>query len=144
MAVGAVGWEWSPPVGQAAEWLREVNQALPGGRPSARDTARQLARLCGHDSEVSLPWRSLAEAVGLADAAGRPRAYVEQGVRTLERWGWLEVLTTGAGRGARTTFRLLAGGRVADPPTNGQKNRSAPEGAPDAPSAGLQPARLGE
>ncbi|MFF2163110.1 hypothetical protein ACFVWP_20675 [Streptomyces sp. NPDC058175] len=71
--------------------------------------ARQIARLCGDDSQVTIPWRSLADAVGIRDRAGNLRRYTERGVKSLKDAGWLEVETVGSKRGAKTTFRLLAG-----------------------------------
>lgn len=105
-----MSWEGMPPVGQAGEWFWEVMWFVSA--PSAQNTARQIARLCGQDSEVSVPWRSLADAVGIPDKAGRTMAYVQSGVETLERYGWLEVETTGKGRGSRTTFKILPGERI--------------------------------
>lgn len=96
--------ECTNPVGQAQEWYLD---ALPNMPPSGRDVALQLARLCGDDSMVTLPWRSLADAVGKADKAGRTRAYAERGVQALTEAGWVRVETTGRGRAARTTFYLL-------------------------------------
>ena len=106
----ALSWEWVPPIGQSDGWFREASRYLPVTPPSARDVARQLARLCGHDSEVTIPWRSLADAVASGDALGRSRAYVEQGTKVLVDLRWVEVETTGEKRGAKTTFRLLPAG----------------------------------
>jgi hypothetical protein len=70
-----------------------------------------MARLCGDDSEVTIPWRSLSDAVGVRDRGGRAMAWTQRGVKALEDAGWLEVETVGSKRGAKTTFRLLAGDR---------------------------------
>lgn len=99
----ALAHEHQPPTGQAALWLDDVEQDVS---PSGFRVARQLARLCGDDSTVTIPWRSLADAVGHADKAGRTRAYTERGVEVLVKAGWLSVETTGQKRGARTTFSL--------------------------------------
>lgn len=98
--------EHMPPTGQAYDWYADVIYNVP---KSGRQVAKQLARLCGDDSKVTLPWRSLADAVGHADRVGRTRAYAERGVAALVEAGWLRVETVGAKRGARTTFYLLAG-----------------------------------
>ncbi|WP_406361576.1 hypothetical protein OID55_28140 [Streptomyces sp. NBC_00715] len=100
-----------PPTGQASLWYADVIQCVPR---SGRDVARQLARLCGDDSRVTVPWRSLADAVGVRDSAGRVRAYAERGVQALTEAGWLEVETVGSKRGAKTTFGLLPGDRAAE------------------------------
>ncbi|MFJ8346042.1 hypothetical protein ACIQ9J_06670 [Streptomyces sp. NPDC094153] len=104
----ALAAETKPPTGQAALWYADVIQCVPR---SGRDVARQIARLCGQDSEVTIPWRSLADAVGVRDRAGREVAYTQRGVKALTDAAWLEVETTGAKRGAKTTFRLLVGDR---------------------------------
>ena len=98
-----------PPTGQAAGWYRDVVIYVPR---SGQRVARQLARLCGQDSSVTMPWRSLADAVGTRDKAGRTMAYAQSGVAVLVRAGWLEVSTVGAKRAARTTFRLMPGERA--------------------------------
>ncbi|MER7934235.1 MULTISPECIES: hypothetical protein [unclassified Streptomyces] len=95
-----------PPIGQAALWYTDVIQCVPS---SGRDVARQLARLCGDDSEVTVPWRSLADAVGVRDSIGRHVAYAQRGVEVLTKAGWLEVETTGRGRAAKTKFHLMPG-----------------------------------
>lgn len=97
------------PTGQALVWYMNVIQHVPR---SGRDVARQVARLCGDDSKVIVPWRSLADAVGKTDRAGRHRAYTERGVQALVESGWLAVVTTGRGRGAKTTFYLMPGDRL--------------------------------
>lgn len=102
----ALSTENVPPRGQAAEWFWACADHVPR---NAQHVARQLARLCGDDIEVTLPWRSLADAVGRTDKAGRPMAYVQNGVLPLTERGWLEVVTVGRGRGARTVWRLLVG-----------------------------------
>lgn len=98
--------EHEKPVGRTVLWYQDARQAVP---PSGQHVARQLARLCGEGSQVTIPWRSLADAVGIVDRAGRTRAPTEAGIRALERAGWLRVETVGRGRGARTTFYLIVG-----------------------------------
>lgn len=102
----ALAAEHKPPTGQAALWYQEVILYVPR---SGQAVARQIARLCGDDSEVTLPYRSLADAVGVRDRAGNLRRYTERGIKALVDAGWLEVETTGAKRGAKTTFRLKVG-----------------------------------
>ncbi|QNK52490.1 hypothetical protein H7F30_13000 [Dermacoccus sp. PAMC28757] len=92
--------------GQARAWLEDVVWFVP---QSGQRVAVQIARLCGEGSEVTVPWRSLAEAVGIADAAGRHIAYTQRGVEALVNADWLSVESSGKGRSATTTFRLLAG-----------------------------------
>jgi len=101
------------PVGQAAKWYWSLVDAHPPR--SARLTARQLARLCGDDSRVTVPWRSLADAVGVEDAAGRKVAYVEGGVQWLLDAGWLSKDVQGRGCAARTTFSLEVGESALEP-----------------------------
>ncbi len=98
--------EHMPPEGQAALWFQDVIQAVPR---SGLHVARQLARLCGDDSQVTIPWRSLADAVGRRNRAGNLRSYTERGVRALVDAGWLTVETTGSKRGAKTKFSLQVG-----------------------------------
>ncbi|GAA2321464.1 hypothetical protein OKJ48_07885 [Streptomyces kunmingensis] len=105
---GALAAETAPPGGQAALWYAESALWLPR---SGQAVARQLARLCGDGAEVTIPWRSLADAVGVRDRAGNLRRYTERGVTALTDGGWLEVVTVGSKRGAKTTFRLLPGVR---------------------------------
>ncbi|MFI2504567.1 hypothetical protein [Streptomyces sp. NPDC018972] len=102
----ALAAETVPPTGQAGLWYADVIQCVPR---SGRDVARQIARLCGDDSQIAIPWRSLSDAVGVRDSIGREIAYTQRGVEALTKAGWLEVETTGAKRGARTTFRLMVG-----------------------------------
>ncbi|MGA5880185.1 hypothetical protein ACPC3D_30890 [Streptomyces cellulosae] len=102
----ALAAETVPPTGQAGMWYADVIQCVPR---SGRDVARQIARLCGDDSQVTIPWRSLSDAVGVRDSIGREIAYTQRGVEALTKAGWLEVETTGAKRGARTSFRLMVG-----------------------------------
>jgi hypothetical protein len=102
----AMAAEQMPPIGQAAGWYADTIQCVP---PSGQHVARQIARLCGNDSLVTIPWRSLADAVGRRNRAGNLRSYTERGVRALVAAGWLQVDTVGRGRGARTTFLLLPG-----------------------------------
>lgn len=99
-----------PPTGQAGLWFEDAMHNVSG--PTARNVARQIARLCGDDSQVTVPWRSLTDAVGRTDRAGRTRAYAEAGVGRLVEAGWLTVETTGRGAAARTTFYLQPGERV--------------------------------
>lgn len=93
-------------MGQAGFWYEDVIREVPR---SGRDVARQIARLCGDDSLVTVPYRSLADAVGVADKAGRQRAYTERGIQALIESGWLKVETVGEKRGAKTTFYLMPG-----------------------------------
>ncbi|MFH7324849.1 hypothetical protein [Aeromicrobium sp. JJY06] len=95
-----------PPFGQAARWYADVIQCVPR---SGQVVARQLARLCGEDSRVTVPLRSLADAVGRTDSAGRARAYAERGIECLTEAGWLSTETTGAGQNIITTFYLEPG-----------------------------------
>ncbi|MFJ7089896.1 hypothetical protein ACIQWL_06465 [Streptomyces mirabilis] len=104
----ALAAETAPPTEQAALWYSDAVQCVPR---SGQAVARQIARLCGDDSEVTIPWRSLADAVGVRDRAGNLRRYTERGADALVDAGWLEVETVGSKRGAKTTFRLLAGER---------------------------------
>lgn len=98
--------EHMPPTGQAALWYEGVIQRVPR---SGRDVAKQVARLCGDGSKVTIPYRSLADAVGMKDKAGREYAYMQRGVEVLVEAGWLEVETVGQKRGAKTTFYLMPG-----------------------------------
>lgn len=102
----AVSAESLPPTGQAGAWYDDVAYQVP---VSARDVARQLARLCGDDSQVAVPWRSLEDAVNVRDRLNRTTAYVQSGVHCLERDGWLSHETVGTKRGAVTTFYLMPG-----------------------------------
>lgn len=95
-----------PPTGQAALWYRDVIQYVP---LSGMKVAKQVARLCGDDSQVTIPWRSLADAVGRKNRAGNLRSYTERGVKALIDAGWLTVETVGQKRGAKTTFYLQVG-----------------------------------
>lgn len=104
----ALAAETAPPGGQAALWYAEATLCVPR---SGQAVARQLARLCGDEAEVTIPWRSLADAVGVRDRAGNLRRYTERGVMALTDAGWLEVVTVGSKRGAKTTFCLLPGER---------------------------------
>ncbi|WP_326788740.1 hypothetical protein [Streptomyces sp. NBC_00151] len=98
--------EHTPPTGQAALWYEEVTQYVPR---SGRDVARQVARLSGEDSQVTISWRSLADAVGKRNRAGNLVSYTERGVRVLKEAGWLRVETIGGGCTAKTTFYLQVG-----------------------------------
>jgi len=95
-----------PPVGQAYLWYRDVVQFVP---LSGMLVAKQIARLAGNDSKVTIPWRSLADAVGRKNRAGNLRSYTERGVQALVESGWLRVETIGEKRGAETTFYLQVG-----------------------------------
>ena len=97
--------EDAPAVGQAAAWLADVEHVITA--PSAVAVAKQLARLAGEDSQVTIPLRSLADAVGQRDSKRRLRAFTESGIDVLVRRGWIAKETVGRGRGARTTFFLL-------------------------------------
>ncbi|MGW1505726.1 hypothetical protein ACWCQW_45920 [Streptomyces mirabilis] len=107
----ALAAETALPTGQAALWHTDVVQCVPR---SGQAVARQIARLCGDASEVTIPWRSLADAVGVRDRAGNLRRYTERGAKALTDAGWLEVETVGSKRGAKTTFRLLVGNRSSE------------------------------
>ncbi|WP_215448598.1 hypothetical protein [Streptomyces sp. ATCC 21386] len=98
--------EHTPPTGQAALWYEEVMQYVPR---SGRDVARQIARLSGDDSQVTIPWRSLADAVGKRNRAGNLRSYTDRGAQVLIEAGWLRKEVTGQKRGAKTTFYLQVG-----------------------------------
>jgi hypothetical protein len=50
----ALAAETSPPTGQAALWYADAVQCVPR---SGQAVARQIARLCGDESEVTVPWR---------------------------------------------------------------------------------------
>lgn len=96
--------ETRPPVGQALIWYREVIQTVP---LSGMHVAKQVARLCGDDAQVTVPWRSLTDAVGVRGDARYQRAYTERGAEVLAEAGWLRWETTGEKRSAKTTFYLL-------------------------------------
>lgn len=95
-----------PPIGQAYLWYQDVVQCVP---LSGMLVAKQIARLAGDDSQVTIPWRSLADAVGRKNRAGNLRSYTERGVQALVESGWLSVETIGSKRGAKTTFYLQVG-----------------------------------
>lgn len=95
-----------PPIGQAYLWYQDVVQCMP---LSGMLVAKQIARLAGDDSQVTIPWRSLADAVGRKNRAGNLRSYTERGVQALVESGWLRVETIGEKRGAKTTFYLQVG-----------------------------------
>lgn len=101
----AMASEHLPPTGQAYFWYQDVIPQVP---ECGRNTAHQIARLCGEDSQVRTTYRSLADAVGKYDKTG-PIAYVQRGIRMLVDAGWLSVVTVGQTRAARTTFYLEAG-----------------------------------
>lgn len=88
------------------EWYEEAFRYVP---KSGASVAKQLARLAGDDFDVTVTWKSLAEAIGKADKLGRPVAYTQRGVKTLEEAGWLSRTVTGKGRGAKTVFHLQVG-----------------------------------
>ncbi len=96
--------EMDAPTGQALGWYMDVAKLAP---PTGRDVARQLARLCGEDSVVTISERSLADAVGLTDSEGRARSYVESGIKALVKAEWLEV-EHGEG-GQPNVYRLMPG-----------------------------------
>jgi hypothetical protein len=98
--------EHYPPTGQAALWYEEVIHYVP---QTGRDVARQLARLAGEDSVVTIPDRSLADAVGKVNRAGKKNSYMERGVKTLIDSGWVRKEVTGAGCAAKTTYFLEVG-----------------------------------
>lgn len=98
--------EMMPATGQAAQWYADVIQYVPR---SGQAVAKQLARLSGEECEVTIPWRSLSDAVGVRDRMGREIAYTQRGVQVLMESGWLTVNTTGSKRGAKTTFSLQVG-----------------------------------
>lgn len=106
MARFALAAEHTPPTGQAYGWYQEVIHYVP---LSGMHVAKQIARLCGDDSQATIPWRSLSYAVGRVDRLGRGRAYTERGVQALVESGWLKVETVGQKRGAKTTFYLEVG-----------------------------------
>jgi hypothetical protein len=97
-----------PSTGQAALWFGDVIQCVPR---TGQHVARQVARLCGEDSQVIVPLRSVADAVGQRDRAGRLVAYTERGVKTLIEAGWLKTETAGSGPGSVTTYLLMPGDR---------------------------------
>lgn len=93
-----------PPQGWAADWwARVVDERVP---LSGIEVGRQLARLARGDRHVTVPDRSLADAVGRVDRAGRLHAYTERGVEALCAYGFIEKIVTGQKRGARTTYHL--------------------------------------
>ncbi|MFG2570615.1 hypothetical protein ACGFR6_34985 [Streptomyces sp. NPDC048567] len=104
----ALAAEHTPPISQAADWYWEVRLHVSR---SARDVARQLARLAGEGIEVTIPERSLADAVGTIDKAGRHIAYTQGGIKVLERSGWIVKTVVGQKRGAKTTYELAVGDR---------------------------------
>ncbi|MDP5311991.1 hypothetical protein [Streptomyces poriferorum] len=104
----ALAAEHTPPIGQAADWYWEARLHVPR---SARDVARQLARLAGEGCEVTIPDASLADAVMVRDKAGRHVAYMEGGVKILEKSGWITKTVVGQKRGAKTTYTLEVGNR---------------------------------
>lgn len=106
LAKFALAAEHLPPTGQAYGWYQEVIHYVS---LSGIHVAKQLARLAGDDSQVTIPWRSLSYAVGRVDRLGRERAYTERGVQALVESGWLTYETIGSKRGAKTTFYLQVG-----------------------------------
>jgi hypothetical protein len=98
--------EITPPTGQAARWYEHTILCVPR---TGRDVARQVARLCGDDSQVTIPIRSLADAVGHRDSAGRDSAYTRRGIKCLVDAEWLRAEVTGSGQDKVTTFYLLPG-----------------------------------
>ncbi|MET7783094.1 hypothetical protein ABZU94_38550 [Streptomyces mirabilis] len=106
LAKFALAAEHFPPTGQAYGWYQEVIHYVP---LSGMHVAKQIARLCGDDSQVTISWRSLADAVGRKDRLGRDIAYTQRGVQSLMEAGWLGKETVGQKRGAETTFYLQVG-----------------------------------
>lgn len=102
----ALAAEHTPPTGQAALWYEEVIHYVPR---TGRDVARQLARLAGEDSVITIPDRSLADAVGKVNRAGNLNSYMERGVKVLIDSGWIRKEVTGAGCAAKTTYYLQVG-----------------------------------
>lgn len=96
------------PTGQAALWHADVIACVPR---SGREVARQLARLCGMDSRVTVPLGSLADAVSRTDKAGRHIAYTQTGIKVLVESGWLRTETIGPQGNQRTTYFLSPGER---------------------------------
>lgn len=101
-------WEIHLPIGQAALWYADAIQCVPR---SGQRVARQLARLCGSDSRVTVPMSSLADAVGHTDSAGRHVAYTQRGIDALTEAGWLRTETTGPRGNQETTYYLTPGDR---------------------------------
>lgn len=99
------------PIGQALGWYEDVILCVPR---SGQVAARQIARLCGDDSQVTVPLRSLADAVGLRDSAGRDSAYTRRGIECLVEAEWLKTDTAGSGQTISTTFYLMPGDRSID------------------------------
>jgi hypothetical protein len=87
------------PIGQALMWLGEVYGDWSIGKAHL-PVARQIARLCGDDSQVRTGYRQLSDAVGWMKMGDVRRA-----VERLCRRGWLEVVPGEAGL-SRTLFRL--------------------------------------
>lgn len=104
----AQAWEDQWPVGQAASWYADLVRCVP---PSGRAVARQLARLCGDDAQVTVPLDSLADAVGRTDSAGRHIAYTQRGIEALAESAWLRTETTGPQGNQETTYYLTPGER---------------------------------
>jgi len=94
------------PSGQAAGWYQDVIRCVPW---SGQVVAHQIARLCGDDSVCSVPIRSLADAVGQRDRAGRQVALTERGIEVLVESGWLRTEVTGRGQNIVTTYYLMPG-----------------------------------
>lgn len=98
--------EHMPPVGQAGLWYDEVIFHVSR---SARDVAKQIARLCGDDSQVTTTYESLNDAVGVKNKSGNTMQYVQGGLEYLVESGWLRIETVGQKRNAVTTFYLMPG-----------------------------------
>lgn len=124
MVVAGRSAENNRPVGDSLYWWNLVIHHVPR---RAIHTARQLARLAKGELAVTTTWRSLEDAVQRADKAGHTRAYVQGGVDDLKRTGWLEVVTVGTKRGAKTTFRLVSACQAACEHTDGHRSRWAPD-----------------
>ena len=93
----ALSAETRAPIGQAAEWFREV--PIYG---ETRRVAYQIARLCGEDSEVATTFRSIA------DAAQLRRCVSDDAITELTASGWLSIEPTRTG----TLFQLCVGEEV--------------------------------
>lgn len=90
-----------------SEWLDPTNGQSRRVPPSGVTVAQQLARLAGDGREVTISERSLSDAVGRRDHAGRERAYTQSGIGALLYYGFIEKQVTGRGRAAKTTYQLV-------------------------------------
>lgn len=90
------------PTGQAALWYDDAIQHV---NRKGQAVALHIARLCGEDSEVTISIRSLADAVGRVDRAGRHVNFTQLGIKSLVDNGYLSVTK---GRGPRpNTYHLV-------------------------------------